>query len=170
MNKERIYLVGQISIVNKYTYLWRKEVREYFKQSSSLNYNFEIIDPCYNEWNLQHSGFTNDGTTKRIDAYKLAGTNLIVPKDYSYVLKSNGCIANLNQYDPDKPIIGSLFELAWYYQRPEKFVVGVFAGDWTADKVCSHPFVRETVDVWCKDHLEASELIKKYFYLYEGSN
>jgi len=171
MVKESIYLVGQISTNNNYTYLWRKEVREYFRKNKHLNDGFDIIDPCYNEWNLQYVNNTSTIKTDFYnDLYNDKSINLIVPKDYTYVLRSNGCIANLNHYDLNKPVIGSLFELAWYYQCPEKFVVGVFAGDWETDTLCSHPFVRGTVDVWCKNHLLACDLITRYYHLYDGDN
>ncbi len=169
MDKEKIYLVGQISMINESTYLWRKDIREYFKSDTQLINNFDIIDPCLNEWLIEvNKEINKDGDDfKRGKIYKQRGMNLIVPKDYNYVIRSTGCIANLNHYDPLKPIIGSIFELAWYYQHPEKFVVGVFDGDWKDNILCNHPFVRETIDTWCRDHMEAAELIKNF---YMGTN
>lgn len=163
--KEIIYLIGQISVEKKITYQWRKEVRKFFDPSDSSNDNFELIDPCDNEWNKDMSNFDGkkEADPQRLNVYKSIGTGLIVPKDHSYVLRSTGCIANMNQYDPLKPTVGTLFELAWYYQNPEKCVIGVFAGDPTNDVYCNHPFVRETVDVWCHDHMEAAQLLKDYY-------
>jgi hypothetical protein len=163
--KEIIYLIGQISVEKEITYQWRQEVRKFFDPSKLSNANFEIIDPCDNEWNKEVSNFDGEKgeDPQRLKVYKSMGIGLIVPKDYSYVLRSTGCIANMNQYDPLKPTIGTLFELAWYYQNPEKCVIGVFDGDPTNDVYCNHPFVKETVDVWCKDHMEASKLLKDYY-------
>ena len=123
MMKERIYLIGQISADKEITYRWRQEVRKFFDPSMIINSNFEMIDPCDNEWNKTNTNF--DGVKEdpqRLCVYKKTGSNLIVPKDYSYVLRSTGAIANMNLYDPLKPMIGTLFELAWYYQNPEKCV------------------------------------------------
>lgn len=169
MEKERIYLVGQISMINELTYLWRKDIREFFKSDEQMINNFDIIDPCLNEWimNIGKKLNKEGENLKRGKIYKQKGMNLIVPKDYNYVLRSTGCIANLNHYDPLKPIIGSLFELAWYYEKQEKFVVGVFDGDWSNDILCNHPFVRSTIDIFCRDHMEAAEIIKDY---YMGTN
>ena len=159
--KERIYLIGQISPDKKITYRWIKEVREFFKNDT----NFEMIDPCDNEWNKSITNFNGEKgiDPQRKKVYMKVGSSLIVPKDHSYVLRSTGCIANMNQYDRLKPTVGTLFELAWYYQNPEKCVIGVFEGDWADDEYCNHPFVRETVDVWCKDHMEAAQLLKDYY-------
>jgi hypothetical protein len=159
--KEKIYLIGQISHSKEITYQWRRDVRKFFNYDNS---NFEIIDPCDNEWNKQCTSFDAlDNDPKRLEIYKSKGINLIVPKDYNYVLRSTGCICNMIQYDPLKPTIGTLFELAWYYQNPEKCVIGVFDGDPTKDVYCNHPFVKETVDVWCQDYMEAARLLKAYY-------
>lgn len=156
--KETIYLIGSISIDKPETYEWRKYVREYFKHDSY----FEIIDPCDNEWNmgiLKKAG----GDPKRLHVYKSQGIQLIVPKDKTYVRKSTMAIADMNQYDPDKPLIGTLFELAWYHDEPEKTVVGIYNGDPMDSVWCGHPFVQDTIRVWVKNHHEACELVEAYF-------
>jgi hypothetical protein len=162
--KERIYLIGQISVDKEITYEWRQEVRKFFSIKDPGNKNFEMIDPCDNEFN-QSVKDTNGNykDPKRLKIYKTKGIGLIVPKDHSYVLRSTGCIANMNQYDKDKPMIGTMFELAWYYQNPEKCVIGVYDGDPANDLHANHPFVRETVDVWCQDHMEAAEVLRSYY-------
>jgi hypothetical protein len=162
--KEIIYLIGQISVDKQITYQWRRDVRQFFDPTLSVNSKFEMIDPCDNEFNKSAENF--DGAKKdpqRLKIYKTKGIGLIVPKDHSYVLRSTGCIANMNQYDKKKPMIGTLFELAWYYQNPEKCVIGVFDGNPSDDVHCNHPFVNETVDVWCKDHIEAAQLLRDYY-------
>lgn len=160
--KERIYLIGQISVDKEITYRWRQEVRKFFSPADPTNKDFEMIDPCDNEFNKGAKNF-NGTDPQRLQIYKTKGIGLIVPKDHSYVLRSTGCIANMNMYDKDKPMIGTLFELAWYYQNPEKCVIGVFDGDPRDDVHCNHPFVNETVDIWCQDHMEAAEILKDYY-------
>ena len=157
--KNVIYLIGQISSNHDVTYEWRKDIRNFFKYE---DHQFEIIDPCNNEFNTHCKDYKNIDP-HRLNLYKTKGIGLLVPKDYSYVLHSTGAIANMNHYDTDKKMIGTLFELAWYYQRPEKCVIGVFNGDPTTDEHCNHPFVREAVDIWCQDHMEAAEILKKYY-------
>ena len=147
------------------TYRWRQEVREFFNPNFLINNNFEMIDPCDNEFNKQAMNFDpkNHMDPHRLKIYKTKGIGLIVPKDRSYVARSTGCIANMNHYDKKKKMIGTLFELAWYYDNPEKCVIGVFDGDPTTDEHCNHPFVAETVDVWCQDHMEAAQLLRDYY-------
>ena len=46
MMKERIYLIGQISVDNKATYQWRQEVREYFKEIEEPKMSYAVdFDP-----------------------------------------------------------------------------------------------------------------------------
>jgi len=156
--KETIYLIGSISVDKLVTYEWRKFVREYFKHDSY----FEIIDPCDNEWNL---GILSKAGAdpERLEVYRDKGVQLIVPKDKTYVRKSTMAIADLNQYDPNKPLLGTIFELAWYHDEPEKTVIGVYDGDPMDSIWAGHPFVQDTVRVWVKTHEQACELVEAYF-------
>jgi hypothetical protein len=152
--KEVIYLVGQISPIFPETYKWREEVKKYFEDRPK----FSIIDPCGNAWNqnlLNNKSYPVNGFLK------MCGVDIIVPKDRSFVSRSTIAIANMNQYDQDKPLIGSFFELAWYYDHPDKTVIG-YADD-MGHYFCQHPFVKASITTWVKNHLQACELIIKFF-------
>lgn len=155
--KETIYLVGQISPKFEETYLWRKRVTE------KLSGGFNIIDPCSNPFNKNSLKEKQYAITKENREF---GMDLLVPKDLSYVQRSNIAIVNLTQYDPSKPLLGSFFELAWYYMYPEKAVIA-FAKNLT-DYQCQHPFVRKAVNTWCHDEEQACYLVEKYFTQVDG--
>jgi len=153
-----IYLVGQISVDKPISYEWRENVRNHFKGNDM----FQIIDPTNNNFNtakLKEAG--ND--PHRFIIYKTKGVQLLVPKDRTIVDDSTMCFANMNLYDENKPMIGSMFELAWYYDAPEKAVIGIFDGDPESDVYCNHPFVRSTIDLWVKNEQEACEITEYYF-------
>lgn len=160
--KRIMYLVGQIA-ANRETYIWRSWVSDYFKNSEHI----EIIDPCNNksarEW-MENALSANTDPREMItwDQY----SNLIVGKDLDSVLQSDIGLVNLNHYVPERPLIGSFFELGCYYMNPEKTVIGIFDGSPNEDLTCWHPFVRQTVDVWTKNVRQACELID---YFFEGS-
>jgi len=67
----------------------------------------------------------------------------------------------MNHYDKNKPMLGSFFELGWYFTMPEKTVIG-FAEDLN-DYQIQHPFVQQAVTVWCKDEYEAADIVRQYF-------
>jgi hypothetical protein len=156
---ETIYLVGQISPKFEITYKWRKNVRDYYKYKN----NIQIIDPCSNPFNKKVLQENSYAVSKE---RRVNGIDLLPPKDYTYCKRSSIAIVNMNQYDPDKPLLGSFFELAWYYTMPEKAVIG-FAEDLN-QYVCQHPFVKQTVHVWCNDEMQACDLVDRYFTFVEG--
>lgn len=154
--KEIVYLIGQISPAALESFSWREEVRGYFEHRA----DFEVIDPCQDEFNTK---LVEENVTERIEIYKEKGIKLIVPRDRWYVLRSTIGLCNLNHYDPNKPIIGTMFELAWYCEMPEKAVIGIYDGDVKDDVTCSHPFVDRAIDTWVKNEVEACELVEHYF-------
>jgi len=156
--KQTIYLVGQISADNLETYEWRKRIRDHFVEE-----DITIIDPCNSGFNRTVKDEFGGKDIERLEVYKSMGVDLLVPKDYKFVLESTICIANLNTYDPKKPLIGSFFELAWYYANPEKSVIGIYSGDRRKDINANHPFVRQAVTTWVKDEIDACELVRHFF-------
>jgi hypothetical protein len=153
--KKMCYLVGQISPKFDITYDWRKYVRD---RMAEYDNQIGIIDPCANSFNRNLVKEKEYAVTLKT---RSEGIDILPHKDYTFVLESDIAIANMNQYDPDKPLLGSFFELAWYFAHPEKTVIG-FAED-TDSYLCKHPFVQEAVNVWCNRVEEATFLLHKYF-------
>jgi hypothetical protein len=159
---QTIYLIGQISSAAAESYEWRKRVRDYFSNEGAMYHKpilFNIIDPCHNEFNKS----VKTELTTRDKVYETAGVDLIVPKDRMAVKRSSICFANFHRYDPNKALIGTMFELAWYADSTDKAVIGIFDGDHMTDEYCRHPFVRNAVHTWVKDELEACKLSERYF-------
>jgi hypothetical protein len=153
-----VYLVGQIT-ADPLTYEWRKEVEDYFE----INKHVKIINPCnsvFNQKALDNDDTEENGYSKK--SFRERGIALLPHKDREYVRKSNIAFVNLNMYSPEKPVIGSFFELAWYFDAPEKMVIGIFDGDPTKDFQCHHPFVKSTIHVWVKDTVKACKLLERF--------
>lgn len=121
--------------------------------------SWKIIDPCHNAFN----NAIRTESTSREKVYETVGVDLIVPKDRMAVKRSSLCFANFHRYDPSKALIGTMFELAWYADSPDKAVIGIFDGDYMSDEYCRHPFVRSAVHTWVKTEIEACKLAEKYF-------
>ena len=149
-----IYLSGQISLNKQISYDWRRTVREQFLNT---NYDVEIIDPCLNTWNQKIVG-------KRIDTiYTQHVTALLKPKDLHSVKQSNIIIYNANQYDLDKPLIGSLFELAVASEYSDKTVIGIIPKR-KPYTYYNHPFILNSVHVWAESEIEVCNIIKEMFF------
>jgi len=156
---QTIYLIGQISSAAPESYEWREKVRNYFLKIGRVSTLFNVIDPCHNAFNRT----VQTRSTSREKVYETAGVDLIVPKDRMAVKRSSLCFANFHRYDPQKALIGTMFELAWYADAPDKAVIGIFDGDYMSDEYCRHPFVRGAVHTWVKNEIEACELSERYF-------
>jgi nucleoside 2-deoxyribosyltransferase len=153
MRKRVIYLAGQISVLAPETYNWRERARKAFFGDN----RFEVIDPTYNGFN---GGALDRGRESNFDLYKEKSIELIVPKDRNSVKHSDICIVNMNFYDETKPFIGTIFELAWYYDSPDKQVIGISEEEPGTTINTGHPFIKAAVDVWTKNEQEAVELVK----------
>lgn len=152
------YLVGQIT-ANPITYTWRDDVEQYFEYNDCV----EIINPCNSLFN-RRALKNNDGDINGFseEAFKEKGIVLLPHKDREYVKISNVAFVNMNMYTPEKPLLGSFFELAWYFDAPEKMVIGIFEGDHTKDFQCQHPFVDETIQTWVDCPLDACRLLERF--------
>jgi hypothetical protein len=180
--KHRIYLVGQISGYNPKSYEWRENVRKYF-HNLEVEGLFEIYDPCDNKFNQSWKTLNGKATAEErklrgevlseslegkeegeiLWITRTKGIGLLVPKDREFVRRADIILADMNHYDPNKPILGSFFELAWAYDAPAKSVIGIFDGNPKDNYICNHPFVKAAVDVWVKDEKSACILIEHYF-------
>ena len=156
---ELIYLVGQISPKYEVTYQWRRNLENKFEGRDDIKF----INPCANPFNkkvLEEKEYAVS-EKRRVNAI-----DVLPAKDYTFCKRSSMAIVNMNHYDPAKPMLGSFFELGWYFTMPEKTVIG-FAEDLN-DYQVQHPFVQQAVTTWCRDEYEAALIIQKYFTSVEG--
>ena len=153
-----LYLLGQVT-ANPLTYSWRKAVEDYFWYNKRVN----IINPCSNKFDNDILKSSNKDEMKFSDtALKEKGIELLPHMDRNLVRISNIGFINMNIFSLSRPLIGTLFELAWFFDAPEKTVIGIFSGDPTEDFQCNHPFVRAAVQSWVNNEIEACILLEKF--------
>ena len=151
---ELIYLVGQISPKFEVTYKWRKNLENLYVGRSDIKF----INPCANPFNEKVLEKKEYAVTRD---YRVDAIDVLPAKDYTFCKRSSMAIVNMNHYDKDKPMLGSFFELGWYFTMPEKTVIG-FAEDLN-DYQVQHPFVQQAVTTWCRNEYEAAAILEKYF-------
>jgi len=156
---ELIYLVGQISPKYEVTYQWRKNIEDHFKDSKEIKF----INPCNNPFNRKVLEEKEYAVSKE---RRVNAIDVLPAKDYTFCKRSSMAIVNMNHYDPKKPLLGSYYELSWYFTMPEKTVIG-FAEDLN-DYECQHPFVQQTVTTWCNNEYEAAAIVEQYFTTVNG--
>jgi hypothetical protein len=156
---KKIYLIGHINPAHPETYAWREQVEEYFMTVGEV----EIINPCDSSFDtkLLEDGKDDPG---RLTAYRKKGVRIFVPKSRQSVDESTIAIANLCSYGSEAPMIGTLMELAWYMDNPQKTVIGLLPeGNISTDPHAAHPFVAEAIHVWTKSVKEACRMVDTFF-------
>ena len=149
--KKKVYLAGNISS-DPATYKWREEA------TVILEPKFIILNPAANKFNrLLIKEHKADVEEFKKDAIKKSQGILIV-KDYQLVAKSDIILVNQQIITPDKPMIGTLFELAWAWQLKIP-VIAIAADNW----YCNHPFPRATFAARAETLKDACDLILYFF-------
>lgn len=152
-----IYLAGQISVMAPETYYWR----ERFTSRLAEDKRFSIINPCGNKFN--ENSLKKQEIDSHFKLYKANNIELIVPKDRASVKRSDICVVNMIQYDETKPLLGTIFELAWYFDSPEKIVIGITDDAPVGSSILSgHPFIKATVHTWVSEVYEAADLVQTF--------
>lgn len=124
-----IYLAGYIqgSCLNK-CISWRKRIREFYNNYKGKPYPIEWLDPLNGK---DFESITPDGLKSSCDP------QAIVHRDHKCVDMSDLIIANLDTFGEDRPLIGTLCELAWAWEKHIPIVLIT-----TEKQYTEHPFLR----------------------------
>lgn len=150
-----VYLCGNIS-PDPETYAWRDKASELLEK-----YGFKALNPAANKFNrflLKKFG----GKVEEIDDWLNAAIEkskgILIVKDYNLVYKADIILANLKLVTPEKPPLGTVFELAWAWQlrKPIIAIVGeIVPVHFTCPK-CSEESIFDTINLYCKHPFPAS--------------
>ena len=153
--KHFIYLAGNISNDPR-TYEWREEYKQLVEGEL-----FVCMDPCDNQFNQDHKG--NVAHVKENPPEYLG---LLMPKDYHMIKKASIMVVNLELWTPEKPMIGTIFEMGWAIRD---FFLPVIAivGDGTSP-YCTHIWMQACISTKVKDVKEAAE-VTRYFFAPAGA-
>lgn len=148
----KVYLAGYISGEHiKQCIEWRRKICDYFYKNPKWHNQICFLDPLCGK-NLE--SISLDGNKSNISS------RAFMLRDYYGVKNADFLIVNLSIFDGKRPLIGTIFELAWAWQDHKPVIaIGI-------DKnYIEHPFIQETVVaiVPIVEDLLESELIKYYF-------
>jgi len=153
-----IYLAGTIND-NSATYEWRKKFTKLMEDEP----NVIIVNPCANAFNQGMKKIGNDGLEFTKEAKKRS-QKILRAKDYQLIKMSNIVVVNLGFNKPEKPMVGTIQELAW---ASEIFYVPVIAITNGEDNIyTNHPWLDECYSAKVETVEEAAEMIKTFFLEY----
>jgi len=125
-----IYLAGFISTEHPETFAWRQEALSW------LSGYFKVLSPLRGKQDLKAE--SKDGgltTTKHTNRD-------IIARDYGDVLRSDLFLVHLENFGSTRPLLGTIYELAWAWDRKIPVVAICNSNNYLMRQ---HPFVEQTV-------------------------
>jgi len=153
-----IYLAGNISEDNR-TYEWREDFTELMSDVD----NVVVVNPCANKFNQGMKNTTSEGVAFVKEAKKKS-QKILRAKDYQLVKMSSVIVVNLELHNVNRPMIGTVQELAW---ASDVFYVPVIAITGKEGNIYTHhPWIDECCSAKVETVDEAAEMIKTFFLEY----
>lgn len=147
--KLRVYLVGIIT-EDIITHEWRKVVK------AKLGDKFIVDDPTATPFDKDAWKEAEGDPEKMKDIYDRHQTEILLPKSYQSVMKSDIILLNLKLYEQGHA--GHIMELAWAWAA-HKTIVAVKGDSYYS----RHPMVRAAVHAWTDTVEEACLMIKEFY-------
>jgi nucleoside 2-deoxyribosyltransferase len=147
MSRPVVYLAGLISTTVPDSLRWREDAIPILTDAG-----FEVLSPMRGKdpKRLQAGGLTDPCLTAKD----------IIARDYQDVSRSNVVLAHLELFGGQRPLLGTIAELAWCWQLKIP-VVGMVSRE--NDYILNHPFTKEFVAHFFHDEDEAVEFIIDYY-------
>jgi len=150
----KVYLCGYIQgDVIEQCYSWRKKIRSFYEnwKGTGKNYPISFLDPLNGE---NFNEISPDGLKGCFPP------NAIVHKDYNCVDKCDLVICNTDTFGQNRPLIGSIYELAWAYEKRKPVIM--ITNDIVFEQ---HPFITNTVSWYVKsvDELLEKKIINEFY-------
>lgn len=153
-----VYLSGNISS-DPQTYTWREQA------TKLLEPEFLILNPVANPFNTEllykHNLQTPVGDF--LDDVFERSQRLLIHKDYNSVRQADIILANLKLVSTDKPLIGTIFELAWAWQLQKPIIAVVDHGVFS-----KHIFCRAAISAAVYTVEAACNMIFEFFSIHKG--
>ena len=159
------YLGGNIS-QDDATYLWREEFTELVADEP----NIVIVNPCANEFNQKVRNVQKDDITGiefMKEAMKLS-QNILRPKDFQMIKMCNVAVMNIEIYNSEKPMIGTIQEFCWchdIFNIPTIAICGP-KKTWGTNPYVLHSWVGGICSAKVTSVKQAAEMLKTFFIDY----
>ncbi|MFB3779680.1 MAG: nucleoside 2-deoxyribosyltransferase [Bryobacteraceae bacterium] len=146
MERKTVYLAGLIDTARPESLEWRKRAAE------ALAPYFNVLTPMRGKDDLTYTTRDNGITSDSMSSKD------IILRDHNDVIDADIILVNLDTFGSSRPLVGTLFELAWSWQG-RKRVVAILTEDNYLMR--NHPFVVESVAAYFRSEAEAFEYIKR---------
>ena len=151
-----LYLVGYMSgeKLQECTE-WRKKIREYFDLNPKWHGHMCFLDP----FNGQEIA-----TIDKEGLHSSIPDQALVHRDFNCVKSADLIIANLDTFGAERPMVGSLYELAWAWLDKKPVIIIT-----SKDYYKYHPFIKNTASFIFENVDQVLES-KAINYFYQGKH
>ena len=149
--KRRVYLVGVIS-EDPETHHWRKEAVKI------LGDRFIVDDPTSSKFDKETLKEADGDATKIHALVDQHQSEILLPKSFQSVEQADIILVNLAIEAKDRPMIGSVMEVAWAYAA-HKTVIAIRGTSYYS----KHPMIKGAVHAWSDTLEEAVGIIKEFY-------
>ena len=149
--KRVVYLVGVIS-EDSATHQWRKEA------AKKLGENFIVDDPTSSKFDKETLKEAAGDADKIHDLVDVHQSEILLPKSFQSVQKADIILANLSIEAKDRPMVGSIMEIAWAYST-HKTVIAIKGTSYYS----RHPMIKGSVHAWAESLDEAIGILKEFY-------
>jgi nucleoside 2-deoxyribosyltransferase len=133
---KKVYLAGLISTECLESLRWREEAAGILGAVTLPGKPLEILTPMRGKQNLcassKDGGITTETNTSKD----------IILRDYLDVQNADVVLMNLNLFGSKRPLVGTLYELAWCWANHKRVVAICGEDDYLMH---NHPFIKESV-------------------------
>lgn len=151
----RIYLAGYINNeVIEECWEWRKQIALHYNSNPKWHGDISFLDPL----NGEIGNITEEGLKCAVPGKAL------IHRDYNSVKSANLIVANLDTFGEMRPMVGTLYELAWAWEAKKPTIVIT-----NEDKYKFHPFIVDTASIIVAS---VNEMLEKKMidYFFKGLN
>jgi hypothetical protein len=106
----KIYLCGYIGgpqVIDKCV-AWRKQIVDHYNNYHGQKYPIIFLDPLNGK---DFAFLDKNGLKSNVPSHA------IIHRDYQCVIRSDLLIANMDTFGESRPLIGSIFEIAWAWEH-----------------------------------------------------
>jgi len=148
---KRVYLVGVIS-EDPETHRWRKEA------TRLLGDKFIVDDPTSSKFDRETLKEAAGDAEKIHALVELHQSEILLPKSFQSVENADIILSNLQLQAVDRPMVGSLMEIAWAFAM-HKTVIAIKGTSYYS----RHPMIKGSVHAWADTIEEAVYIIKNFY-------
>lgn len=157
----KIYLAGNITKDIR-TFQWRKDFTELIYDEFYRD-DIEIINPANTEFDKRLMNGHYKTTKQSLKQKNIKSQNIFRAKDYQLIKNSDIVVVNLDIIDMERPLVGTIQELAWCKDIFYIPTIGI-VGD-SKNIYCNHTWINECLSARVKTVEDAIVFISEYLIM-----